>query len=105
MTTLTTPASGAPEASFAPQTPRIHVAPTKVADETFVIHQVQEALGEPLFVYLNSMVIRSAEPVIVDTGTLASASVRRPADRLTPSAARIASWTSRAMAAAPDGRR
>ena len=69
MTTLTTPASGAPEASFAPQTPRIHVAPTKVADETFVIHQVQEALGEPLFVYLNSMVIRSAEPVIVDTGT------------------------------------
>lgn len=69
MTTLMSPPSGAPEANFAPLAPTIKVPPTKVADETYVIHQVQEALGEPLFVYLNSMVIRSAEPVIVDTGT------------------------------------
>jgi flavorubredoxin len=37
-----------------------------------VIHQVQPALGQPLFVYLNSMVIRGAEPMIVDTGTPAN---------------------------------
>ena len=46
--------------------------PTKIADETWVIHQVQPALGEPLEVFLNSMVIRGAEPVIVDTGTPAN---------------------------------
>jgi flavorubredoxin len=54
---------------YAPAAPTIRVAPTQVAKDTFVIHQVQEALGEPLFVYLNSMVIRGSEPVIVDTGT------------------------------------
>ena len=37
-----------------------------------VIHQIQPALGQPLFVYLNSMVIRGKEPVIVDTGTPAN---------------------------------
>jgi flavorubredoxin len=58
--------------TFAPIVPTFHVPPTLVADETFVIHQVQPALGQPLFVYLNSMVIRSAEPVIVDTGTIAN---------------------------------
>jgi hypothetical protein len=58
--------------TFAPLAPTIHVPPTQVADETFVIHSVQEALGQPLFVYLNSMVIRGAEPMIVDTGTIAN---------------------------------
>jgi flavorubredoxin len=48
------------------------MAPEEIAPETFVIHQIQEALGAPLFVYLNSMVIRCAEPVIVDTGTVAN---------------------------------
>ena len=33
---------------------------------------MQEALGAPLRVYMNSMVIRGAEPVIVDTGTVAN---------------------------------
>jgi len=37
-----------------------------------VIHSVQPALGAPLFVQLNSMVIRGAEPMIVDTGTIAN---------------------------------
>ena len=46
--------------------------PTEIAPDTFVIHQVQPALGQPLFVYLNSMVIRGKEPVIVDTGTPAN---------------------------------
>ena len=35
---------------------------------------MQEALGTPLRVYLNSMVICGAEPVIVDTGTVANRS-------------------------------
>jgi flavorubredoxin len=58
--------------SYAPVAPTQHVEPELVGPETFVIHQVQEALGAPLAVYLNSMVIRGTEPVIVDTGTVAN---------------------------------
>src|SRR5262249_46091871 len=58
--------------TFTPVAPSIYVPPTQIAPETFVIHQIQEALGAPLFVYLNSMVIRGKEPVIVDTGTPAN---------------------------------
>ncbi len=58
--------------TFAPLAPTITVAPTEIAPDTFVIHQVQEALGQPLFVYINSMVIRGREPMIVDTGTPAN---------------------------------
>jgi flavorubredoxin len=55
--------------TYAPIAPGIYVPPTRVAADTYVIHQIQEALGQPLFVYLNSMVILGTEPVIVDTGT------------------------------------
>jgi flavorubredoxin len=58
--------------TFAPIAPTTYVPPTKVAADTYVIHQVQPALGQPLFVYLNSMVILGQEPVIVDTGTPAN---------------------------------
>ena len=58
--------------TFAPLAPTTYVPPTQVAKDTWVIHQVQPALGQPLFVYLNSMVIRGAEPMIVDTGTPAN---------------------------------
>jgi flavorubredoxin len=58
--------------TFAPLAPSTYVPPTEIAPDTFVIHQVQPALGQPLFVYLNSMVIRGKEPVIVDTGTPAN---------------------------------
>ncbi len=58
--------------TFAPLAPTTAVPPTVIAPDTFVIHQVQPALGEPLFVYLNSMVIRGKEPMIVDTGTVAN---------------------------------
>lgn len=57
---------------FSPVVPSIRVEPTKIAADTFVLHSVQPALGQPLFVYLNSMVIKGAEPVIVDTGTIAN---------------------------------
>jgi flavorubredoxin len=58
--------------TYAPVAPTTYVPPTEIAPDTFVIHSVQEALGQPLFVYLNSMVIRGREPVIVDTGTIAN---------------------------------
>lgn len=58
--------------SFAPVCPTITVPPTKIASDTFVIQSVQEALGQPLFVYINSMVILGSEPMIVDTGTIAN---------------------------------
>jgi ODP family beta-lactamase len=61
-----------PALAFPPLCPTVKVPPTKIADETWVIHQVQPALGQPLEVYLNSMVIRGSEPVIVDTGTPAN---------------------------------
>jgi flavorubredoxin len=57
---------------FAPAPPTLAVPPTKVAADTYVIHSVQEALGQPLFVYLNSMVIVGEQPMIVDTGTIAN---------------------------------
>jgi flavorubredoxin len=58
--------------TFTPVAPPTYFEPTKIAKDTWVIHQVQPALGQPLFVYLNSMVILGAEPVIVDTGTPAN---------------------------------
>ena len=61
-----------PQLAFPPLRPTLDVPPTKIADETWVIHQVQEACGQPLQVYINSMVILGAEPVIVDTGTPAN---------------------------------
>ena len=59
--------------SFAPVAPAIRVEPLRIAPDTYVLHSVQEAMGDPpLFVYLNSMVIVGREPVIVDTGTIAN---------------------------------
>ncbi len=37
-----------------------------------MVHQVQEALGQPLYIYLNSMVILGEQPVLVDAGTPAN---------------------------------
>jgi flavorubredoxin len=58
--------------TFAPIAPTIYIPPAEIAKDTFVIHQVQPALGQPLFVFINSMVILGKEPVIVDTGTPAN---------------------------------
>ncbi len=58
--------------TFAPLAPTTYVPPTRIAADTWLIHSVQPALGQPLFVYLNSMVILGAEPMIVDTGTIAN---------------------------------
>ena len=58
--------------TFAPLAPTTHVPPAQIAANTWVIHSIQRALGQPLFVYLNSMVIQGAQPMIVDTGTIAN---------------------------------
>jgi flavorubredoxin len=58
--------------SFAPLVPTVRAEPEQIAPDTWVIHHVQEALGQPLYVYLNSMVITGSEPMIVDTGTIAN---------------------------------
>jgi flavorubredoxin len=50
-------------------TTKLACAPYEVAKDTFVIPQLMEAPPVGLFC-LNSMVIRAAEPVIVDTGTV-----------------------------------
>ena len=58
--------------AFEPLKPSVHHAPLKVADDTWLVQQMQEAVIGPLWVYLNSLVITGPEPVIVDTGTPAN---------------------------------
>ena len=50
----------------APTSPR-HT-PVEIAPETFVIQDTQGEGAAPVAVHLNSMVIRGAEPIVVDTG-------------------------------------
>lgn len=50
--------------------PTYHQAPTEVAPGTYVIHEVQHALGQPLSVFINSAVIDGDEPLLIDTGSL-----------------------------------
>ncbi len=53
--------------AFEPAVP-IHLPPLEVASDTFVLRSAVRALGAPLTVSINSMVIRGSEPLIVDTG-------------------------------------
>jgi hypothetical protein len=55
--------------TFTPEVPTTCLPPTRLDAHTWLIHQVQHALGAPLSVYLNSMVITGAQPVIIDTGS------------------------------------
>ncbi len=56
--------------TFTPEAPPLRMAPTRAGADAWVIHQVQHALGAPLSVYLNSMVIAGSQPAIVDTGSV-----------------------------------
>jgi flavorubredoxin len=58
--------------AFEPLAPEVHYPPLKVADDTWLIQQVQKACIGPLYVYMNSLVIKGPEPIIVDTGTPAN---------------------------------
>ena len=44
------------------------LAPTEIAPDTFLVHDHQGEGTAPVSVALNTMVIRAAEPVVVDTG-------------------------------------
>jgi flavorubredoxin len=48
--------------------PKTRLAPTQIASETFLIHDHNGEGTAPVMVPLNSMVIRGAEPMVVDTG-------------------------------------
>ncbi len=58
--------------AFEPLKPQTHLPPLKIADDTWLIQQMQEACIGPLWVYLHSLVIKGPEPIIVDTGTPAN---------------------------------
>lgn len=45
------------------------IAPIEIARDTFVIHDAYSPPGAPGAVHMNAMLIRGAEPVVVDTGT------------------------------------
>jgi len=47
---------------------KTRLEPTRVAPDTFVIHDHEGEDTGPVSVALNSMVIRAAEPVVIDTG-------------------------------------
>ncbi len=49
-------------------TPKTRFTPTQIAPETFLVHDHHGEGTDPVAVGLNSMVIRAAEPVVVDTG-------------------------------------
>jgi flavorubredoxin len=51
-----------------PTLPKTRFEPTLIAPETFLIHDHEGEGTDPVSVPLNSMVIRGAEPVVVDTG-------------------------------------
>jgi flavorubredoxin len=50
--------------------PESRQSPTQVAEGTYLVHEVQHALGQPLSVYINSAVILGEEPILIDTGSL-----------------------------------
>jgi flavorubredoxin len=47
---------------------KTRIEPSKVAPETFLIHNHQGEGSAPVAVALNTMVIRAAQPIVVDTG-------------------------------------
>ena len=49
---------------------KTRLTPTQIASETFLIHDHSGEGHAPVLVPLNSMVIRAAEPVVVDTGMM-----------------------------------
>ena len=48
---------------------KTRITPTLIAPETYLIHDHAGEGHAPVLVPLNTMVIRSAEPVVIDTGT------------------------------------
>lgn len=55
---------------YDPLPPFAHHAPLRLGPDTWLIRQLHGEGRAPLSIYVNSMVITGAEPVIIDTGTL-----------------------------------
>jgi flavorubredoxin len=72
MTQISGPQTADPTANFAPLQPSVHHEPQRVADDVFLIRQLQGEGRAPMCMYINSLVIDGSEPVIVDTGTRAN---------------------------------
>jgi flavorubredoxin len=53
-----------------PSSTKTRFEPTRVATETFLVHDHHGEGSAPVTVGLNTMVIRAAEPVVVDTGMM-----------------------------------
>ena len=72
--TLTNPTSTRPQpdplgSQGVPAPGQSRLEPIEIAPDTFVIHDTYAPPGAPGAVHMNSMLIRGAEPVVVDTGT------------------------------------
>jgi flavorubredoxin len=50
--------------------PTFRQEPTQIGPDTYVIHEVQHALGQPMSVYINSALVLADEPVLIDTGSI-----------------------------------
>ncbi len=70
-----TPTEPMTDRRSAPPTGAARLAPIEIAPETFVIHDTYAPPGAPGAVHMNSMLIRGAEPIVVDTGTPLNRSV------------------------------
>ena len=64
------PANPTPDHPTPGHPTKTRLAPTQVANETFLIHDHAGEGHAPVLVPLNAMVIRGAEPVVVDTGMM-----------------------------------
>ncbi len=62
----------APISVHAPRAPQYYHPPLQVAEDTWLIRQLQGEKEAPVGVYINSLVILGKEPVIVDTGSPAN---------------------------------
>lgn len=54
---------------FDPIPPFAHHAPLRLSADTWLIRQLHGEGTAPMAIYVNSLAITGAEPVIVDTGT------------------------------------
>ena len=55
-------------AEFSPIPPAVHHEPLRIADDVFLIRQLEGEGTQPMCLAVNSLVIAGDEPVIVDTG-------------------------------------
>jgi flavorubredoxin len=68
--THTTAAPAIAAATAAPTFTKTRLEPTRIAPETYLIHDHAGEGHAPVLIPLNSMVIRGAEPIVVDTGVV-----------------------------------